>query len=84
MENRLAETRKVLKMTQNDLAKRAGVSRPYISDIENGKYIPGGALMLKLAKTLNCRVEDIFFTPDVMHAERNGEAFPCQKKTATQ
>lgn len=60
MRNRIAEVRKSLYMTQNDLSKAVGISRPYLSDIENYKYNPGGALMLKVAKILGVSVEELF------------------------
>ena len=31
--------------------------------MENGVYIPSTVLALKIARILNCKVEDIFFTP---------------------
>ncbi|OPX83414.1 MAG: transcriptional repressor DicA [Pelotomaculum sp. PtaB.Bin104] len=60
MNNKIAELRKGLDMTQDDLAKAVGISRPYLSDIENSKYNPGGPLMLKIAKVLKATVEDVF------------------------
>lgn len=60
MRNKISVFRKGLNMTQDDLAKAVGVSRPYLSDIENDKYNPGGALMLKISKALGVSAEDIF------------------------
>lgn len=47
-------------ITQSQLAELAGVKRQAIYDIETGKYTPNTALALRLAKFLNCTVEDIF------------------------
>ena len=70
MENRIAAVRKNNHLTQDELAKAVGISRPYLSDIENGKYIPGSLLLLKLARILGIKAEDIFFEHDVNHAEQ--------------
>jgi putative transcriptional regulator len=61
--NNLAELRKKARLTQNDLSESAEVSRKSISAIENGIYVPSTVLSLKIAKTLGCKVEDIFKLP---------------------
>jgi putative transcriptional regulator len=61
--NNLAELRKKAGLTQNDLSESAEVSRKSINGIENGIYVPSTVLALKIAKTLNCKVEDIFKLP---------------------
>jgi transcriptional regulator with XRE-family HTH domain len=38
MGNAIKERREELRMTQDELAKRSGISRQTISSIENGKY----------------------------------------------
>ncbi len=50
-------------MTQLQLSERADVSRKSINAIENGIYIPSTVLALKIAKTLGCKVEDLFNLP---------------------
>ncbi|WP_425059170.1 hypothetical protein SCACP_38430 [Sporomusa carbonis] len=60
LKNIIVKTRKIKKITQQELAK-IGIKRPYLSDIENCKYQPGGELMLNIAKALNVAVEEIFF-----------------------
>lgn len=61
MKNRIREYRiKNGDITQEELAKRVGVSRQTIIYIENGKFNPSVKLALKLAKALNCKVEDLF------------------------
>lgn len=62
--NHLEGIRKAAKLTQQDLSECAGVSRKSINAIENGVYIPSAVLALKIARTLNCSVEDIFQLPD--------------------
>ncbi len=50
-------------MTQQDLSVLAEVSRKSINAIENGVYVPSTVLALKIARTLNCSVEDLFQLP---------------------
>ena len=61
--NNLEEFRKSAKLTQEELSIKAEVSRKSINAIENGIYIPSTVLALKIARTLNCKVEDIFELP---------------------
>lgn len=74
MKNTITEKRKSLGMTQEELAKLLKISRPYLSDIENGKYNVSGRLMLKIANALGCKVEEIFFDDTVNHAEQKPKA----------
>lgn len=60
MKNSVKEERQKISMTQQDLADEIGVSRQTIFAIETGKYIPSVILVLKIARTFNKRVEDIF------------------------
>jgi putative transcriptional regulator len=61
--NNLEELRKSAGLTQQDLSISAEVSRKSINAIENGIYIPSTVLALKIAKTLDCEVEDLFQLP---------------------
>ena len=61
--NNLEEFRKAAGLTQQELSESAEVSRKSINAIENGVYIPSTVLALKIAKTLNCSVEDLFKLP---------------------
>jgi putative transcriptional regulator len=61
--NNLEELRKSAGYTQEELSIKAEVSRKSINAIENGVYVPSTVLALKISKTLNCRVEDIFWLP---------------------
>ncbi len=58
--NRLREFRARYRMTQEELARRVGVTRQTIIAIENGKYLPSLKLAFKLAKAFNVRIEDLF------------------------
>ena len=61
--NNLEEIRKAAGLTQQELSESAEVSRKSINAIENGVYVPSTVLALKIAKTLNCNVEDLFKFP---------------------
>jgi len=61
--NNLEELRKSARLTQQALSESAEVSRKSINAIENGVYVPSTVLALKIAKTLNCSVEDLFKLP---------------------
>ncbi len=61
--NNLEELRKRADLTQQELSEAAEVSRKSINAIENGVYVPSTVLALKIAKTLECKVEDIFKLP---------------------
>ena len=62
--NRLQELRKHAGLTQEELANSAEVSRKSINAIENGVYVPSTVLALKIARTLKCKVEDLFRLPN--------------------
>jgi len=61
--NNLQQLRKAANLTQQELSEAAEVSRKSINAIENGIYIPSTVLALKIAKTIECRVEDLFQLP---------------------
>lgn len=61
--NSLEKLRKSAGLTQLQLSERAEVSRKSINAIENGIYVPSTVLALKIAKTLHCKVEDLFKLP---------------------
>ena len=61
--NNLEELRKNVGLTQQELSESADVSRKSINAIENGIYVPSTVLALKISKTLNCEVEDLFKLP---------------------
>ena len=63
LKNRLEELRRKAGLTQQELSEKAEVSRKGINAIENGIYVPSTVLALKIAKTLKCKVEDLFKLP---------------------
>ncbi|MBF0550854.1 MAG: helix-turn-helix transcriptional regulator, partial [Deltaproteobacteria bacterium] len=56
----LKPARKAKGLSQVELAARVGVKRQAIYDMESQRYVPNTALALRLAKELDCRVEDLF------------------------
>lgn len=60
MENIIREKRKGKGISQEELAKKCGVSRQTVNAIENNKYDPTLSLAFKLAKLLNTTVDELF------------------------
>ena len=60
MENIIRNKRKELGLSQEELAKKCGVSRQTINAIENNKYDPTLALAFHLAKELQTTVDNLF------------------------
>ena len=60
MENRIRELRKAAGVSQEELAKRCGVTRQTINAIENNKYDPTLALAFHLAAELSTTVDELF------------------------
>ncbi|MDZ4422091.1 helix-turn-helix transcriptional regulator [Bacillus cereus] len=58
--NKIAELRKEKLISQEKLAEQVGLSRTYISEIENNKKQPNVKLAIKIAKVLGTSVESIF------------------------
>ncbi|MBF0509291.1 MAG: helix-turn-helix domain-containing protein [Deltaproteobacteria bacterium] len=56
----LKPARKAKGLSQVELAARVGVKRQAVYDMESQRYVPNTALALRLAKELDCRVEDLF------------------------
>ncbi|WP_277982681.1 helix-turn-helix transcriptional regulator [Sphingomonas faeni] len=60
LSNVLKAERERLGLTQGALAEAIGVSRKTINTIENGIFVPSTLLALKLARTLDRPVEELF------------------------
>jgi transcriptional regulator with XRE-family HTH domain len=48
------------RLSQNELARRSGVSRSYISMIENKEKEPSLAVLGRIADALGCSIKDFF------------------------
>lgn len=60
MTNRIKVERAELDYTQEDLAKKMGVSRQTINSIEKNRYVPSTVLALRLSEIFGKPVNDIF------------------------
>lgn len=60
MKNRLRVARAEIRMTQQQLADAAGVSRQTVNAIESGKFVPSTLLALKMARIFSKPVEELF------------------------
>lgn len=61
MKTHIAEFRKKLEMTQEELASKVGVARQTIIALEQGRYNPSLGLAHAIAKTLGRKhVEEVF------------------------
>lgn len=60
MKNTIKVQRAILDITQEELAKKIGVSRQTINSIEKNRYIPSTVLALKLSKVFSRPVNEFF------------------------
>ncbi|RZN80905.1 MAG: transcriptional regulator [Winogradskyella sp.] len=60
MENTIKVERAILSLTQDDLAKKIGVSRQTINSIEANRYVPSTVLALKLSIVFSKPVNEFF------------------------
>lgn len=60
MNNRIKELRIALKMSQEELANKAGVSRVFLTTVENGGATPSVKNALAIANALNKTVNEVF------------------------
>jgi putative transcriptional regulator len=58
-----------LKLTQQDLADRIGVSRQTIYFLEKGKYNPSLTISFKIAEVLNKPLNEIFYQEPIIKDE---------------
>lgn len=64
MNNKIRVARAERRMTQQELAEAVDVSRQTINAIESGKFVPSTVLALKIARTFEKQVEEIFSLED--------------------
>jgi putative transcriptional regulator len=60
MRNTIKVERAKLKMTQQELAERVGVSRQTINSIEAERYVPSTVLAIKISVVFKTTVNEIF------------------------
>jgi len=62
--NRMRVARAERRLSQEELARLAGVTRQTISSIENGQYCPSALLAFVLAARLDKPVGELFYLED--------------------
>ena len=60
MKNNIRMLRASRRMTQQELAVLAGVSRQTLNAMESCKYVPSTVLALKIARIFSVKVDDVF------------------------
>ena len=60
MDNKIRKCREDVGISQTELAKLAGISRPFLSNIENGTAVPTICTAHKLAFALGKTVDELF------------------------
>jgi transcriptional regulator with XRE-family HTH domain len=73
MKNRIKSLRVDKKMTQEQLASKAGISRPALAQIENEKAVPDGKTIAALVKALGVPANVIFLDLDVVCEQREAQ-----------
>ena len=58
---RLKSARAAKDLSQEELARAVGVSRQTISAIEKGYYNPTIRLCVKICRTVDCTLDDLFW-----------------------
>ena len=64
MKNKVKDMMRKRKMTATELAYKSNISERYVGFITKGDRSPSLKVALRIAKTLNCKVEDIFLPGD--------------------
>jgi transcriptional regulator with XRE-family HTH domain len=55
--DRIREIREAKRLTQDQLAERTGISKGFLSDVENGKRNVSSEYLLRIANALNASVD---------------------------
>ena len=74
LENDVRAFRGRLRWSQDELARRSGLSRAGIGAIETGRLVPSTGAALALARAFGCTVEDLFRLPRVEPAMRGADS----------
>ena len=64
---KLKAARAGMDLSQEDLAKKCGVSRQTISEIEKGAYNPTINLCIAICKALGKTLDELFWEEDPLH-----------------
>jgi transcriptional regulator with XRE-family HTH domain len=69
----LREQRRNAQLSLRQLADAAGVSNPYLSQIERGLRKPSAEVLQQVAKALRISAETLYVRAGILDAERDGE-----------
>jgi transcriptional regulator with XRE-family HTH domain len=69
----LREQRRTAQLSLRQLADAAGVSNPYLSQIERGLRKPSAEVLQQVAKALRISAETLYVRAGILDAERDGE-----------
>lgn len=75
LKTRIRELRARDRLSQEDLARKVGVRRETIGNLENGRYNPSLKLAMDIAKVFDTTVEDIFSSLTNQHPRTDAEKF---------
>lgn len=73
MKNRVAEIRKLRGLTQDKLAELVGITKQQIWNLEKGRRKLHQEWLIKIAKALNCNIEDLLDKSDAENIKYNDE-----------
>ncbi|MGP2436693.1 helix-turn-helix domain-containing protein [Streptomyces sp. JW3] len=77
----LREQRRTAQLSLRQLADAAGVSNPYLSQIERGLRKPSAEVLQQVAKALRISAETLYVRAGILDAERDREEW--QREAAT-
>jgi len=67
MNNRIRELRAKFGLTQDELARKAGVRRETIVFLEKGKYNPSLKLAWDIARVFGVSIEEVFIFEEIIN-----------------
>ena len=67
----IAKARNKTKLTQEDVAKKLGISRSFYGLIETGNRRPTYGMAVKLADIFDCPINELFFDVEGFKLNRN-------------
>ncbi|MGW0712840.1 helix-turn-helix domain-containing protein [Streptomyces sp. NPDC002643] len=79
----LREQRRNAQLSLRQLADAAGVSNPYLSQIERGLRKPSAEVLQQVAKALRISAETLYVRAGILDAERDGEERRREDTTRT-
>ena len=73
MKNRIRVLRAEHEMTQEELARRIGVTRNTIASMEKNRYCPSLKLAYRIARTFGVGIDDVFTYEEDKDGPASGE-----------